>query len=74
MMLLSKRTSPNFLEEWSNLKQSIGQSVICGFETHWREITGKFRKISDIEKLSWQQLETAAHQIRSRGMPPLYRD
>jgi len=73
MMLLRKQTSLDFLEEWATLKQSVGESAIRGFEAHWQEITGKFRKISDREKLSWQQLETAAHQIRKRVMPPLYR-
>jgi hypothetical protein len=73
MMLLRKQTSPNFLEDWATLKQSAGESAIRGFEAHWQEITGKFRKISDREKLSWQQLETAAHQIRKQVMPHLYR-
>jgi hypothetical protein len=72
MMLLRKQTSSDFLEEWATLKQSVGECAIRGFEAHWQEITGKFRKISDREELSWQQLETAAHQIRKRVMPPLY--
>jgi predicted NUDIX family NTP pyrophosphohydrolase len=55
-------------------KRIVGQRVNVGFEKHWEEITGKFRKISDTEKLSWKQLETAAIQVRKRGMPPLYRN
>lgn len=74
MRLVLKANSRNFLEEWSALKREMGQRVNDGFEAHWGEVTKRFRKIGDFDKLSWKQLKSAANQVRKEAMPPIYRD
>ena len=65
--LLAEPKSVRFLEDWSDLKREIGLQVEAGFEAHWEGIT-------DFEKLSWKQVDTAAKQIRREAIGPLYRD
>jgi hypothetical protein len=72
--LLERSAGPMFLEDWAELKKMLGHHVRQGFEDRWKDITKKFRKNGDVEKLSWDQVLLAASQIRKRGMPPLYRD
>src|SRR5262249_959401 len=67
-------TRTDFLETWSDLKRTFGAIALSGFEAHWAEVSGKFRKLKDRKQLSWEQLETAAKQVRNRAMPPIYKD